>query len=86
MTSFRKLSPNTIQNDSGSSLQILGRTGIRVDVDGQTYTIDSEMLASPMSIVLYRNSISPEAGASVDMIFEFACNALQWAGFTVETT
>jgi hypothetical protein len=80
---FRKEPPNVIRDDAGSSLEILGRTGIRVTVDGRAYSIDSEMLAEPMSIALYRNSISPDVGTA-STILEFAYAALRWAGFTVE--
>lgn len=84
MTSFRKLSPNLIQDDLGSTLQILGRVGIRVVIGAQAFEIDSEMLAIPMGIVIHKDRISPEPGSSASLIVEFACDALQWAGFTVE--
>lgn len=81
---FRKMSPTFVRDDSGSSLELLGRTGLQVAVDGQIYTIDSEMLVSPMTIAVYRDSISPASDASAG-VFEFACAALQWFGFTVES-
>ncbi|MFF9564897.1 hypothetical protein ACF1AJ_16240 [Leifsonia sp. NPDC014704] len=85
MTTFRMLSADTIEDPSGSTVQILGRTGLRVTLHGDTYTIDSEMLALPMSIVLYRNSVAPEAADRSPGVFQLAVDALTWAGFAVET-
>lgn len=79
------LSADTIEELSGSTVHILSRTGLRVTLGGDTYTIDSEMLALPMSIVLYRNSVTPDAPAGSAGVCQFAVDALTWAGFAVET-
>jgi len=85
MTTFRMLLADTIGDTSGSTVQLVGRTGLRVTLGGDTYTIDSEMLALPMGIVLYRNSVAPDAPAGSAGVCQFAVDALTWAGFAVET-
>lgn len=79
------LSADTIEELSGSTVHILGRTGLRVTLHGDTYTTDSEMLAMPMSIVLYRNSVASDGPAGSAGVCQFAVGALTWAGSAVET-
>ena len=84
MTHFNRLSPDLIEDEAGSLLEILGRTGLKVILDGKNYSIDSEMLAPPMSIVVYKSSVSPNANSSTLEVLQFAYAALRWAGFSIE--
>jgi hypothetical protein len=54
---FSKPRANLYQSDSGFSVEVLGRTGIRYSERGRTMFIDSEVLATPRAIALYANSI-----------------------------
>lgn len=49
--------PNLYESSSGFSVEVLGRTGLRY-VEGQdTFFVDSEVLAAPAGVLIYRDSI-----------------------------
>jgi Immunity protein 74 len=49
--------PNWVESDEGFSVEALGRTGLRYTEEGRTMFIDSEALATPNAMALYRGSI-----------------------------
>jgi len=49
---------NIIESDSGFSVEVLGRVGVRYREHGKSMTIDSEVLAGPSALVLYTDSIT----------------------------
>lgn len=49
---------NVIESDTGFSVEVLGRVGIRYVEHGRTMTIDSEVLQGPSALVLYTDSIT----------------------------
>ena len=54
---FSSPRPNLITSDSGFSVEVLGRTGLRYTEDDRTMLIDSEVLARPHGIALYSSSL-----------------------------
>jgi hypothetical protein len=65
---FREPRPNLIQSDAGFSVEVLGRTGLRYVEQGKTAIVDSEVLAKPGAIAVYRDSLKgwePPDGALV---------------------
>ena len=53
---FSSPRPNLITSDSGFSVEVLGRTGLRYTEDDRTMLIDSQVLARH-GIALYRSSL-----------------------------
>jgi len=49
--------PNIVVNDEGFSVQVLGMTGLRFQQDDRWLHVNSESLASPHGLVVYRSSI-----------------------------
>ncbi len=49
--------PNVIDSDEGFSVEVLGPTGLLYREHGKSIRIDSELLAGPAGIVVYRGSI-----------------------------
>jgi hypothetical protein len=54
---FTEPRPNLIESDTGFSVEVLGRTGLRYVEYGRTAIIDSEVLAKPGAIAVYRDSL-----------------------------
>ena len=81
---FTQVSTNVIGSSSGRTIQLLGRAGLRVTLDGDVVDVNSEMLASPMSIAIYSNSIPTEVSARVPDLLDEVVAGLKWAGFTVQ--
>jgi hypothetical protein len=48
---------NVIQSDEGFSVEVLGRTGLLYTEGSKSLDIDSEVLAGPSGLGIYRNSI-----------------------------
>jgi hypothetical protein len=82
---FHSSRVNLIEDDSGSSIRILGPTDLDVMFEGNRYTIDSEMLNPPMSLVIYTRSLSAAAGDDAPRLLAFIRAGLEWNGFYVET-
>lgn len=57
MTKFSVPRPNLYQASSGFSLEVLGRTGLRYSEGDRAMFIDSEVLAPPGGIVVYKDTI-----------------------------
>ena len=49
---------NVIESDTGFSVEVLGRAGIRYAEDGKSMFIDSEVLAGPSGMAIYPDSIT----------------------------
>lgn len=54
---FRTPHPNITQSDSGFSVEVLGRTGLKYTELQRSMMLDSELLAGPEVLVLYTYSI-----------------------------
>jgi hypothetical protein len=54
---FTEPRANLIQSDAGFSLEVLGRTGLRYVENGKVMIVDSEVLAAPGAIAVFRDSI-----------------------------
>jgi hypothetical protein len=48
---------NVVESDEGFSVEVLGRTGLRYTEGSKAMFIDSEVLAAPAGIAMYRSSI-----------------------------
>jgi hypothetical protein len=51
---------NVIESDTGYSVEVLGRAGLRYIEGGQALRVDSEMLAGSSGLVVYSESIKAE--------------------------
>jgi hypothetical protein len=51
---------NVIESDTGYSVEVLGRVGLRYTEGHRVLNIDSEMLAGPSGLIVYSGSIRPE--------------------------
>jgi hypothetical protein len=60
---FSEPEPNVIESSAGFSVRVLGRTGLRYMEGHQSVWIDSEVLAKPRAIALYKDSIKAWDGA-----------------------
>jgi hypothetical protein len=49
--------PNVIESDSGFSVEVLGRTGLRYVEGDRSMFIDSEVLAKPGAMALWSESV-----------------------------
>jgi hypothetical protein len=48
---------NVIESDEGYSVEVLGQTGLKFINNNETYFIDSEVLAGPAGMVIYKRGI-----------------------------
>jgi hypothetical protein len=48
---------NVIQSDSGFSVEILGRTGLRYTEGDRSLHVDSEVVAEPTGLVVYSQTL-----------------------------
>jgi hypothetical protein len=55
--SFSAPRPNLIESDSGFSVEVLRRTGMRYVEGDRSMFVDSEVLAKPGAMALWRGSI-----------------------------
>ncbi len=79
---FTTTKVNVISSDDGE-LQIR-RVGLSITFRGQSYEVDSEMLAPPMSIVVYWQRGPAARARNADDIRRFITEGLAAGGFTVE--
>lgn len=67
---FSEPEPNLIASTKGFSVRVLGRTGMSYEEGGRSVWIDSEVLAAPHGIALYKESMrvweGPEPGPVTD--------------------
>ena len=84
---------NVIESDSGFSVEVLGRVGVRYVENGKTMKIDSEILTGNSGLVIYSDSIkkwdAPNDTELVDeatrgRIIENIRNAFRFRGFEIE--
>jgi hypothetical protein len=54
---FTEPEPNVIESSAGFSVRVLGRTGLQYIEGDRSIQIDSEVLARPGAIALFRDSI-----------------------------
>jgi hypothetical protein len=54
---FKIPRPNVIESDEGFSVEVLGRTGLLYTEGAKKLKVDSELLAGPSGLGIYRNSI-----------------------------
>lgn len=54
---FSEPEPNVIESSAGFMLRVLGRTGMRYMEGGRSVRIDSEVLARPRAIAMFKDSI-----------------------------
>ena len=54
---FSEPEPNVIESGAGFSVRVLGRTGLRYTDGHKSVWIDSEVLAKPGAIAMYKDSI-----------------------------
>jgi hypothetical protein len=93
MSEFTVPRPNLYESSKGYSVEILGRTGLRYIEGGRALFVDSEILAEPGGILVYRDSIrSWDPDSAVDPLSEAArarvvdniCAALGSHGIAVD--
>ena len=81
---FCWIGPNNIASSSGHTIETLDRAGICVALPEGSLEIDSEMLSSPMSLVIYRNSVPNNLSLPASVLLDEIVQGLKWAGFSVE--
>ena len=59
---FSEPEPNVITSSRGFSVRVLGRTGMRYTESNNSVLIDSEVLARPDAIALFKDSIKTWEG------------------------
>lgn len=63
---FSEPEPSVIESSTGFSVRVLGRTGMRYTEGGRSVWIDSEVLATPRAIAMFKESIraweGPDSG------------------------
>lgn len=79
---FDRVGPNGVA--SGTDSLTIRRVGITAHFDGEDYDIDSQMLAAPMSIIVYFSTNSSLTGPQGADVTQFVLDALEFRGFTVE--
>jgi hypothetical protein len=60
--------PNVIESSVGFSVRVLGRTGLRYQEGSRSVRIDSEVLAKPRAIAMYKDSIKSWEGCDPDEV------------------
>lgn len=69
---FSSPRPNLVESDSGFSVEVLGRVGMRYTEHGRTAFVDSEVLATPGAMLMYSSSIErwepPHEGEALEAI------------------
>lgn len=83
---------NVIESDEGFSVEVLGRVGLLYTEGPKSLLIDSEILAGPSGVVIYKNSIrawKPPFDTLVidndqrDKIIDNIQRAFQFRGFNI---
>jgi hypothetical protein len=57
MSEFTVPRPNRYESSRGFAVEVLGRTGLLYIEDERTLFVDSEILAAPAGMLIYRDSI-----------------------------
>jgi len=83
---------NVIESDEGFSVEVLGRTGVLYTEASRTLRVDSEVLAGPSGLVIYKNSFHtwglPHDNETIDeikrdAIIENIRRAFRFRGFEI---
>ena len=91
---FKVPRANVIECDEGFFVEVLGRTGILYTEGYKVMEIDSEILAGPSGLVIYRDSIKswltpyhnePIGEHKRDTIVENIRRAFHFRGIVIET-
>jgi len=90
--SFSEPEPNLIESTAGFSVTVLGRTGLRYTEDDRSVWIDSEVLAKPRAMALFKDSIKtwegehaePVSGADRDRIASNVKRAFEGCGYELQ--
>jgi hypothetical protein len=89
---FSEPEPNVIKSSTGFAVRVLGRTGLRYTEGTRSVRIDSEVLAAPRGIAMFKPSIrtweGPEprtvTGAERDQIASNIKRAFEACGYELE--
>jgi hypothetical protein len=89
---FSEPEPNVIESTAGFSLRVLGRTGMRYVEGNRSAFIDSEVLARPNAIALFKDSIKtwegddaqPVSAADRERIVDNTKRAFEACGYDLE--
>jgi hypothetical protein len=89
---FSEPEPNVIESSAGFAVRVLGRTGMRYTEGSRSVSIDSEVLAKPRAIAMFKESIrtweGPEPGAVIaterDQIVANIKRAFMACGYELE--
>lgn len=79
---FRQDTPREVSSNEGM-VQFAGRTGLVVTFERDTFAIDSEMLATPMSMAVYFAASEAAKRPNATELHRFINDALAFAGFHV---
>jgi hypothetical protein len=89
---FSEPEPNLIESNTGFSIKVLGRTGLRYTEGERSVWIDSEVLAKPGAIALFKDSIKmwegegagPVSPADRDQIAANIKRAFEFCGYELQ--
>jgi hypothetical protein len=87
---FAEAEPNVIESNAGFSVGVLGRTGLRYAEGGRSVWIDSEVLAKPGAVALFKDSIrlwegeGPVSAADRDRIASNVKRAFEFCGYELQ--
>jgi len=89
---FSEPEPNVIQGSAGFSINVLGRTGLRYTEGGRSVWIDSEVLAEPRAMALFKDSIrlwegegaGPVSAADRDRIASNVKRVFEFCGYELQ--
>jgi len=65
---FSEPEPNVIESSAGFSVRVLGRTGLRYKEGARSVWIDSEVLAKPRAIAMFKESIQTWDGPEPEAV------------------
>lgn len=84
--------PNLYESSNGFSVEVLGRTGLRYREAGRQMFVDSEVLAGPSGMAVYKDTIekwdAPHENMGVtdserDRILKNICEVFSFQGFEI---
>ena len=85
--------PNLYESSEGFSVEVLGRTGLTYREAGREMFVDSEVLAGPAGMMVYRDTISqwkpPHDGKPIgdvqrERVLKNIREAFRFQGFEIE--
>jgi len=89
---FSEPEPNLIESNAGFSIKVLGRTGLRYIEGDRSVWIDSEVLAKPDAMAMFKDSIKlwegedagPVSAADRDRITNNVKRAFEFCGYELQ--